>query len=149
MNSSNIKDIMTARIELITSKNWDCVEPDNFDRYSNATVLLGLSRRHPLLRISRGCCALRGLSIGLKNAEDIVGDILPSMEWEINEQYIEYGGCDLFTPFVEADKPVFHVENPSDAPDVSCQVKATSCAAPSGFSGMLKMVDLDSWIDTC
>jgi hypothetical protein len=141
---------MTARIELAASKGCDGVDPDNVDGYSNVNGL-GLTQANAIsyLEFLADAAHSRGLSIGLKNAGEIVGDILPSMEWEVNEQCIEYGECDLFTPFVEAGKPVFHVEYPSDAPAVSSQVKATSCAAPSGFSSVLKMMDLDSWIETC
>ena len=90
-----------------------------------------------------------GLAIGLKNAGGIVGGVLPSMQWEVNEQCVQYEECDLFTPFVAAGKPVFHIEYPTEAPDVSAQVKATSCSAPSGFSSVLKSMNLDAWIEIC
>jgi hypothetical protein len=57
--------------------------------------------------------------------------------------------CELSTPFVETGKQVFHIEYPSDAPDVSPQVKDASCAAPSGFSSVLKEMALGAGIDTC
>jgi hypothetical protein len=129
---------MTARIELAVSKGCDGVDPDNVDGYSNSNGH-GLTQADAVdyLTFLADTAHSRGLSIGLKNAGDIVGDVLPNMEWQVNEQ------------FVEAGKPVFHIEYPSDAPDVSSQVKTTSCGAPSGFSSVLKMMDLDAWIHTC
>jgi hypothetical protein len=149
-NSANVRNIMTARVELAAAKGCDGVDPDNVDGYSNSNGL-GLTQGDAVdyLTFLADAAHSRGLSIGLKNAGDIVGDILPSMEWQVNEQCVEYSECDLFAPFVEAGKPVFHIEYPSDAPDVSTQVKETSCGAPTGFSSVLKMMDLDAWIDSC
>jgi len=49
------------------------------------------------------------MAIGLKNAGEIVQQILPQMEWQVNEQCVEYDECDTFTPFITAGKTVFHI----------------------------------------
>ena len=151
-NSANIRSIMTARIELAASKGCDGVDPDNVDGYDNDTGLdLTQADAIDYLTFLADAAHSRGLSIGLKNAGDIVGATLSIMEWQINEQCIQYDECDLFTPFLDAGKPVFHIEYPSDAPDVSSSVKAANCdvASANGFSSVLKTGDLDAWIDTC
>jgi hypothetical protein len=70
---------------------------------------------------------------------------------QVNEQCVQYGECDLFTPFIDTGKPVFRIEYQSDAPDVSSSVKAVNCdvAAASEFASVLKTIGLDAWIDTC
>jgi hypothetical protein len=54
-----------------------------------------------------------GLSIGLKNAPAIVNRVVVVLQWEVNEQCVEYdqwGECSMFKPFIDAGKPVFHIE---------------------------------------
>jgi hypothetical protein len=73
------------------------------------------------------------------------------MQWEVNEQCIQYDECDTFAPFIAADKPVFHIEYPSAAPDVSATTKANICddSSARGFSTILKDMDLDNWLAEC
>jgi len=52
----------------------------------------------------------QGLAIGLKNAGSIVGDTLGFLDWVVNEQCVQYDECDTFHPFIDAGKPVFHIE---------------------------------------
>jgi hypothetical protein len=52
----------------------------------------------------------RGLSIGLKNDLNQIGDLLPDFDFAVNEQCAEYGECPSLAPFVRTGKAVFHVE---------------------------------------
>jgi hypothetical protein len=142
--------IMTARIELAKSKGCEGVDPDNVDAYDNDNGL-SLTQNDAIdyVKFLADTAHSNGLAIGLKNAGDIVGDVLPSMQWEVNEQCVQYGECDLFTPFVAAGKPVFHIEYPTEVPNVSAQMETTSCGAPRGFSSVLKDMNLDAWIEIC
>jgi endo-alpha-1,4-polygalactosaminidase (GH114 family) len=148
-NSANVRTIMTARIEQAKTRGCDGVDPDNVDGYDN-TNGVGLTEADAVdyLTFLADAAHSRGLSIGLKNAGGLVAKTLDIMEWQVNEQCVEYGECDLFQPFITAGKPVFHIEYPDGAPNVATNVKTKDCA-PTGFSSVLKLLALDAWVDSC
>lgn len=95
------------------------------------------------------------MALGLKNAGDIVGSVLPLVQFSVNEQCAEYEECDAFVPFIEAGKPVFHIEYPDGAGN-SYSVRAASwCSRDeagtnlSNFSTVLKTIKLDGWVEYC
>lgn len=150
-NSANVRAIMTARIELAASKGCDGVDPDNVDGYDNDNEL-GLTTEDAVdyLAFLADAAHSRGLAIGLRNAGEIVDDVLPEMEWVVNEQCIQYDECNLFAPFITANKPVFHIEYTSgNTKSMSTESAAQDCAAPAGFSTVVKDIDLDAWVQTC
>jgi hypothetical protein len=51
-----------------------------------------------------------GLAVGLKNDLGQVPDLVEHFDFAINEECFTYDECELLTAFVEAGKPVFHVE---------------------------------------
>lgn len=93
----------------------------------------------------------RNMSLGLKNGGDIVPRVIDLVQWEINEQCIQYDECNTFQPFIAQGKPVFSIEYPADAPDVSAAEKASICNGKdtAGFSTILKNMDLDNWVEVC
>jgi endo-alpha-1,4-polygalactosaminidase (GH114 family) len=151
-NSSNVRNIMTERLKLAASKDCDGVDPDNVDGYDNDTGLdLTTSDAIDYLTFLADIAHGLNMSIGLKNAAEIVNQTLDFLQWEVNEQCEQYQECDFFQPFIEARKPVFHIEYPNSAPDVSASTKATICDDPTakGFSTVIKDMDLDNWLDAC
>jgi hypothetical protein len=93
----------------------------------------------------------RNLSIGLKNAGEIIPSIIDSMQWSVNEQCVQYSECDTFRPFIDAGMPVFHIEYPNSAPSVSVSQKDSICnnQDANGFSSVLKQMSLSDWVDEC
>jgi hypothetical protein len=92
------------------------------------------------------------LAIGLKNAGAIVPSVLPVVQFSVNEQCVQMDECTLFSSFVRAGKPVFHIEYPSEvkANFVSNFCKDSGPAAGAvGFSTVLKKMDLDGWVQYC
>jgi endo-alpha-1,4-polygalactosaminidase (GH114 family) len=92
------------------------------------------------------------LAIGLKNAGDIIPDILPIVQFSVNEQCAEEEECDTFAAFTKAGKPVFNIEYPKGAPNgISASALSKSCAAArtNGFSTVLKTMELDGWVEFC
>lgn len=148
-NTANVRSIMTTRIELAKTKGCDGVDPDNVDGYTNSNGV-GLTQDDAVnyLTFLAGAAHSRGLSIGLKNAGGIVAQTLSIMDWEVNEQCVQYTECDLFQPFIDAGKPVFHIEYPADAPNVAASEKTADCNV-TGFSSVLKNMDLDAWVEAC
>lgn len=103
------------------------------------------------------------LSLGLKNAADIIDTILPSVHFSVNEQCVQHSECQSFAPFIAAQKPVFHIEYPEDdgrgKPDKvrgwGNGVRERYCGESgdargrTGFSTVLKNMDLDGWVEFC
>lgn len=151
-NSSNVRRIMKDRLSLAAKNGCDGVDPDNVDGYDNDNGF-GLTTADAVNYLSFLATEAHGLnlSIGLKNAGEIINETIEMMQWEVNEQCVQYQECDIFRPFIEAGKPVFHIEYPSSAPEVSATTKAKYCDDPSaaGFSSVLKDMDLDNWVDAC
>jgi hypothetical protein len=150
--SENVRNIMTARLQLAKRKGCDGVDPDNVDAYDNKNGL-GLTKADAVdyvTFLAEGASTL-GMSVGLKNAGGIVSDVLPLMQWSVNEECEQYDECDKFQPFIKNGKPVFHIEYPDSAPDVTPAQKAKLCGDKStaGFSTILKDMDLSDWVDAC
>ena len=151
--SSNVRRIMTERLQLASSKGCDGVDPDNVDGYSFNTGfdLTQADAIDYLTFLTTGAHGLN-MSIGLKNAAEIVNKTTVDMtQWAVNEQCLEYQECDVFQPFIRAGKPVFHIEYPSSAPAISASVEEEICGDHSaqGFSTILKDMALDNWLDAC
>ena len=46
----------------------------------------------------------RGLSVGLKNALDLISALEPSFDWALNEQCLEYNECGQYQIFLDHSK---------------------------------------------
>lgn len=97
-----------------------------------------------------------GMSTGLKNAGDIIPDVLDYVHFSVNEQCIEYSECETFAAFIRADKPVFNIEYPAGTPDdVAPSAIKEICSqtgnstGTSGFSTVIKNLNLDGWVEYC
>lgn len=110
-----LRSVMTARLDLAVEKGCDGVDPDNVDGYSNATGFT-LSAADQLVynRWLADEAHSRELSIGLKNDLDQITDLVTDFDFAVNEECYAYDECDLLSPFVNADKPVLHIEYGSE-----------------------------------
>ncbi|KAK3172532.1 hypothetical protein OEA41_005854 [Lepraria neglecta] len=68
-----------------------------------------------------------------------------------NNNGVSLTQADAVEPFIEQGKPVFHIEYPDNAPDVSAKDVSDTCgsAQASDFSTVLKDMDLDDWVIEC
>lgn len=96
------------------------------------------------------------MSTGLKNAGDIVANLTSIVHFSVNEQCVKYSECTVFTPFIDAGKPVFHIEYPDGAPgNVKNSTAADMCSGTGDaagselFSTVLKDMDQDGWVQYC
>ena len=85
----------------------------------------------------------RGLAIGLKNDLDQVSALQPSFDFAVNEECYAYDECSVLKAFINAGKPVFHVEY--EVPIKEFCPTTTKL----GFSSMLKDLDLDASRTPC
>ncbi len=136
--------IMEARMDLCEAKGFDAIEPDNVDGFLNDTGFSLTYADQLAYNVWLAAAAHeRGLSIGLKNDMEQIPDLLPHFDWALNEQCFEYEECETLLPFIEAGKPVFHVEYELGTDEFCQQARAM------GFSSMKKGWDLDASREPC
>lgn len=139
--------ILRARLDLCAAKGFDGVEPDNIDGHTNDTGF-------PLTRADQIAFNIwlaeeahsRGLSIGLKNTPQLVGELLPYFDWALTEDCFAEGWCAAMSPFIAAGKAVFAAEYTDSG--IALQ-KACSQARALGFSLIYKRRQLDAWRQAC
>ncbi|RMZ13025.1 hypothetical protein D0862_02473 [Hortaea werneckii] len=176
LNSPNVRRIMADRIALAREKGCDAIDPDNIDGYvsllSSASFGKGGTDLHKnndngldleaydsikFIRFLSQEALANGLSIGLKNAAEIVSDIEADVQFSVVEECTEYEECENFAPFINANKPVFQIEYPSKsgAETVSPNMISHICgnkddaSGSDGFSTILKDESLDGWAQYC
>ncbi|KAI9745712.1 MAG: hypothetical protein M1818_001248 [Claussenomyces sp. TS43310] len=155
LRSTNVRNIMVKRLRLAQSKGCDAVDPDNVDGFQNDNGL-GLTAQDSIdfMNFLAANASSLGLAIGLKNAGDIIDSVLPKVQFSVNEQCINFTECDTFAAFIDAGKPVFHIEYPTGVPSVSAQDFAEYCDTDetrnaTEFSTVLKNMDLDGPVEFC
>lgn len=96
------------------------------------------------------------MSMGLKNAGDIIPQVLPVVDFSVNEQCVEHAECDTFKAFIDDGKPVFHIEYPKAAgSDLTTETVKHFCGregdaeGSDDFSTVLKTMDLNGWVEYC
>jgi hypothetical protein len=87
------------------------------------------------------------LAIGLKNAGGIVPSLVSVVQFAVNEECVVYNECNLWTPFIKANKPVFHVEYPTGVPNIAAKNVKKWCV--TSFSTILKNLNVDSRTQYC
>ncbi|RMZ88219.1 hypothetical protein DV736_g4553, partial [Chaetothyriales sp. CBS 134916] len=156
-NSDNVRRIMAARLDLAVEKGCSGVDPDNIDAYNNDNGL-GLTQQDAInyIEFLADEAQARNLSIGLKNALEVIPNVIDRMQWGVNEQCLQYNECDQLAPFIDQQKPVFHVEYPKGEGNqnnarVSVDIFSSICDSPSidGFSTIIKNTNLDTFTEFC
>ncbi len=151
VRSANVRSIMKARLDLAVTKGCDGVEPDNVDGYSNSTGFpLTESDQLDYNRFLASEAHARGLSVGLKNALDLVPQLVGDFDWALNEECLSYDECSSLAPFIAANKAVFHVEYVDNQGQGSAKLNSVcGDSTTSGFSSLVKLWDLDAWRLAC
>jgi len=139
-NIDALAPIMRARLDKCKQKGFDAIEIDNVDAHNYETrdengnvVNIGTNFQMALeestayvLWLTREAHS-RGLSIGLKNAEEMVYDVVDEVDWMLVEDCYYDSWCQYATPFIDADKPVFMAEYDDLVPDFTpaCELAKT------------------------
>jgi hypothetical protein len=139
-----LEPLMAARIDMCRDKGFDAVEPDNMDGYRNRTGFpLSASDQLNYNRLIAKLAHERGMAVGLKNDLDQIPQLVGDFDFAVNEQCAEYDECATLTPFIEANKAVFHVEY---------ELSTRSFCADSRrlrLSSLLKKYELGVWRRAC
>ncbi|HEX5596221.1 MAG TPA: endo alpha-1,4 polygalactosaminidase [Micromonosporaceae bacterium] len=139
-----LKPILLDRLRLCRGKGFHAVDLDNVDGYAHLSGF-------PLtfddqLRFNRRLAELvrsLDLSPGLRNNLDQVTALEPDFDFAINEECFVLGECDRLSPFIEAGKPVFHVEYELPTAEFC------PSALGYGFASIRKDPDLGIWRIAC
>ncbi|MET8407995.1 endo alpha-1,4 polygalactosaminidase [Streptomyces sp. NPDC005195] len=141
---SVLRPIMAARFDMCRAKGFDAVEPDLTDAYTNDTGF-PLTAAHQLAynRMIADLAHERGMAVGLKNDLEQIPDLVDDFDFAVNEQCAEFDECPSLSPFIKADKAVFHVEY--------SEPKRTFCpiAKRLGLDSMRKRLALGRWRSPC
>ncbi|EKF73777.1 hypothetical protein A11A3_11873 [Alcanivorax hongdengensis A-11-3] len=111
IRSDNVRSIMADRLDLAASKGCDGVDPDNMDGYSNRTGFPLTYQDQLTYNIYLASEAhARGMAVSLKNDLGQVNDLVATADFAVNESCHQWDECDLLQPFIDAGKPVFHID---------------------------------------
>jgi hypothetical protein len=81
--------------------------------------------------------------VGLKNDLDQIPALVDDFDFAVNEQCAQYEECDTLTPFIDADKAVFHVEYEMKTDDFCPESRRLR------LSSLLKKWELGVWREAC
>ncbi|PMB72475.1 hypothetical protein BM221_002580 [Beauveria bassiana] len=162
ISSSKVRNIMKSRIALAARKGCDAIDPDNVDGFQNDENNLGLTPQDSIdyLGFLHDEASKYNMALGLKNAADIIDDVMHLVDFSVNEQCAadqENPECESFHKFIEAGKPVFHIEYPpeDDAQTYPDDLREEICARKGSgkgsdeFSTVFKRMNLDGWVQFC
>ncbi|MER6690519.1 endo alpha-1,4 polygalactosaminidase [Streptomyces minutiscleroticus] len=141
---SALRPLMERRFDMCRDKGFDAVEPDLVEGYGNDTGF-PLTARDQLAynRMIADLAHERGLSVGLKNDLPQIPELVGTFDFAVNEECAQYDECAELTPFITADKAVFHVEY-AEPPGGFCPESRTL-----RLSSMLKKPELGVWRRPC
>ena len=145
IRSTNVLKIMKKRLDLAAEKGCDGVEADNVNGYTNdsgfdLTYNDQLSYNRSLAKYAHK----KGLFIALKNDLDQINDLVNSFDLSVNEQCYEYNECEKLRPFINQNKPVFHIEyNKKYINNKSQKEKMCKKALSLGFKTLILPLALD------
>ena len=142
IRSTNVHEIMYARLDLAVQNGCDGVEPDNVQGYAedtgfNLTAADQLAFNRRLFNAAHE----RGLSVALKNDLEQVANLIDYVDLMINEECHQYDECETLQPFIDVGKPVLNAEYLlayRDAPDTVCR---------RALDGNLRTLILDEELD--
>jgi hypothetical protein len=145
IRSSNVRDIMKARLDLAVQRGFDGVEPDNVDGYANNSgFALTADDQLAFNRFIANEAHRRGLTVGLKNDLDQVTQLVDYFDFAVNEECHEYDECDALQPFLNAGKPVFNAEYADEfVNDATRRAALCADARRLGIRTLVIPLDLD------
>lgn len=103
--------VLVRRLDVCAAKGFDAVDPDNVDGWQARTgFAITASDAAALVTALSRAAHQRGLAMGLKNAPELIPDVLTEVDFAVNEQCAQQGSCADYRQVLAADKAVFNVE---------------------------------------
>jgi len=144
-----LRTILQNRLQQCKDKGFDGIEPDIDDAFFEGNNATGFPVTYQdqvnFNKFVATEAHKRGLSIGLKNGADaqFVADMLPVVDWVLNEQCFQYAECAPYSTFVNAGKAVFQVEYSLATSKFCTQANSMN------FNSMKKNTSLDKTRTAC
>ncbi|MCM0678094.1 endo alpha-1,4 polygalactosaminidase [Micromonospora phytophila] len=139
-----LRPVLADRFRLCRGKGFSAVALADADGYAHRSGFplefddqLAFNRR--LAALARSL----DLSPGLVNDVAQVAALAPDFDFAVNEECVRLRQCARLLPFVEAGKPVFHVEYTGSTTDFCVTTVGY------GFSSIRKERELDAWRLSC
>ncbi|MEV4500127.1 endo alpha-1,4 polygalactosaminidase [Micromonospora arborensis] len=139
-----LEPVLADRFRLCRGKGFGAVAFADADGYASRTGF-PLDFDDQLLFNRRLAQLARSLSLspGLVNDVPQLAALAPDFDFVVNEECVRLRQCAKLLPFVDAGKPVFHVEY-TGATDDFCVT-----TVGYGFASIRKDRDLDAWREAC
>jgi endo-alpha-1,4-polygalactosaminidase (GH114 family) len=146
-NLDVIKAPLEARLNMLSAKGFDAVEPDNLDGYE-ANTGFDISAQETLEFLNWLVQAAhdRGLLIGQKNIPEFTSDLYQSYDFVLTEDAFVQGWEADVSAYRSIDKPVFMVEYSDEDGDWN---EACQRAEELDYTFLLKNRELDLWSVDC
>ncbi|WP_446213134.1 endo alpha-1,4 polygalactosaminidase [Micromonospora sp. IBSANI012] len=139
-----LESVLADRFRLCRGKGFGAVALADADGYAHRSGFpLGYDEQLTFNRRLAVLARSLDLSPGLMNDVGQVAALAPDFDFAVVEECVRLKVCAKLLPFVDADKPVFHVEYTGRT--------ATFCVTTLGygFASIRKNRSLDAWRDPC
>lgn len=144
IRSEALRPLLSARIETAREKGCDGIDPDNVNGYQNDTGFdLTADDQLEFNRWLFDEVHSHGMAVGLKNDLDQAAELVDHVEFQVNEECIQFDDCAALSVFVDAGKPVWSIEYEGD-PESVC-----ATATDLGFATWIKDLSLDAGGTEC
>jgi hypothetical protein len=152
IRAQNVVDIMLARLDLAVEKGCDGVDPDNVNGYTvNTGFDLTADDQLAYNKLLANEAHQRGLSVGLKNDNYQVNDLVDYYDFMVNEECHNYDECQPLYVFLNNDRPIFNIEY-ADTYSQGQELAKTLCpvARAENMRTLIMPLELDgSWRISC
>jgi len=102
IRASSLRPLLTARIAAAADKGCDAVDPDNVNGFENDTGFpLSAADQLAFNRWLFAEVHDHGMAVGLKNDLAQAADLVDDVEFQVNEECIQYDDCDALSVFAE------------------------------------------------
>ncbi|MDM4722946.1 endo alpha-1,4 polygalactosaminidase [Micromonospora sp. WMMA1363] len=139
-----LRPALADRLRLCRGKGFGAVAITDADAYANRSGFpLDFDEQLRFNRLLAELARSLDLSPGLVNAVPLVAALAPDFDFAVNEECVRLAVCAKLLPFVEAGKPVFHVEYGGSAEDFCVTTVGY------GFVSIRKERALGAWREPC
>lgn len=108
---SEIRDIMSARMDIAKTKGCDGLEPDNVDGYTQKSgFTLTAADQIAYNKFLADAAHARGMIVALKNTPDLVANLVNYFDFSVAEECFKYNECSMYSPFIKQNKAVLSAE---------------------------------------
>lgn len=159
INDGTVQQLMRKRVDLAVNKDCDAIDPAFIDAYQWPVEGTGFSITEDdavaYVKMLAEHAHSRNLAFGLRRAPEIAARLMEDVDFSVCESCSKTKDCEAYQKFLDAGKPVFHVEYANETTSVleetSKEELESMCNVDGsdGFSTIVKRHNQDEWIVDC